>query len=117
MQWTAVLRCVETNEELTSLLDRQRWTLAAVGVPGVLLAVFFAHSSCGVDRIEISAGDAAFDTDTLKVPAEGPFAIVFKNNDSGIEHGFAIYESREAAKGGDDSTLQPRLRAVPIRKS
>jgi hypothetical protein len=31
---------IETNEELTSLLDRKRWILAGVGVPGVFLKGF-----------------------------------------------------------------------------
>jgi len=42
--------------------------------------------------IEISASRIAFDTDTLEVPANTPFQIVFANNDAGIPHNVAIHE-------------------------
>ncbi|HSW41419.1 MAG TPA: cupredoxin domain-containing protein, partial [Patescibacteria group bacterium] len=42
--------------------------------------------------IEISAAGIAFDTDTLEVPANRPFQIVFANNDAGIPHNVAIHE-------------------------
>ncbi|HSW41415.1 MAG TPA: hypothetical protein VLM76_02785, partial [Patescibacteria group bacterium] len=40
----------------------------------------------------ISAQGIAFDTDTLEVPANTPFQIVFANNDAGIPHNVAIHE-------------------------
>jgi plastocyanin len=42
--------------------------------------------------IEISAQGIAFDKDTLTVPADTPFQIVFANNDAGIPHNVAIHE-------------------------
>jgi plastocyanin len=42
--------------------------------------------------IQISASGIAFDTDTLEVPADTPFQIVFTNNDAGIPHNVAIHE-------------------------
>ena len=42
--------------------------------------------------LEISAQGIAFDTDTLEVPANTPFTIVFANNDAGIPHNVAIHE-------------------------
>ena len=42
--------------------------------------------------LTISAQGIAFDTDTLEVPANTPFQIVFTNNDAGIPHNVAIHE-------------------------
>ena len=42
--------------------------------------------------LTISASGIAFDTDTLEVPADTPFKIVFTNNDAGIPHNVAIHE-------------------------
>ena len=42
--------------------------------------------------VTISASGIAFDTDTLEVPADTPFQIVFANNDAGIPHNVAIHE-------------------------
>ena len=42
--------------------------------------------------LTISAQGIAFDTDTLEVPADTPFQIVFANNDAGIPHNVAIHE-------------------------
>ncbi len=43
-------------------------------------------------QVTISASGIAFDTDTLEVPADTPFQIVFANNDAGIPHNVAIHE-------------------------
>jgi len=43
-------------------------------------------------QLTISASGIAFDTDTLEVPADTPFQIVFANNDAGIPHNVAIHE-------------------------
>ena len=42
--------------------------------------------------IKITASGIAFDTDSLEVPANTPFQIVFTNNDAGIPHNVAIHE-------------------------
>ncbi len=42
--------------------------------------------------LTLTAQGIAFDTDTLAVPANTPFAIVFTNNDAGIPHNVAIHE-------------------------
>jgi plastocyanin/mono/diheme cytochrome c family protein len=42
--------------------------------------------------LTITASGIAFDTDTLEVPADTPFQIVFVNNDAGIPHNVAIHE-------------------------
>jgi len=42
--------------------------------------------------LTISAQNTAFDTDTLEVPANTPFQIVFTNNDAGIPHNVAIHK-------------------------
>ena len=46
----------------------------------------------GHGAVTISASGIAFDTDTLEVPADTPFQIVFTNNDAGIPHNVAIHE-------------------------
>jgi plastocyanin len=43
-------------------------------------------------QVTITASGIAFDTDTLEVPADTPFQIVFTNNDAGIPHNVAIHE-------------------------
>ena len=43
-------------------------------------------------QLTITASGIAFDTDTLEVPADTPFQIVFANNDAGIPHNVAIHE-------------------------
>ena len=43
-------------------------------------------------RSRSRASGIAFDTDTLEVPADTPFQIVFTNNDAGIPHNVAIHE-------------------------
>ena len=42
--------------------------------------------------LTITAAGIAFDTDTLEVPANTPFRIVFTNNDAGIPHNVAIHK-------------------------
>jgi plastocyanin len=42
--------------------------------------------------LTITASGIAFDTDSLEVPADTPFQIVFANNDAGIPHNVAIHE-------------------------
>ena len=42
--------------------------------------------------LAITASGIAFDTDSLEVPANTPFQIVFTNNDAGIPHNVAIHE-------------------------
>ncbi len=43
-------------------------------------------------QLTITASGIAFDTDSLEVPADTPFQIVFANNDAGIPHNVAIHE-------------------------
>jgi plastocyanin len=43
-------------------------------------------------QLTLTASGIAFDTDTLEVPADTPFQIVFTNNDAGIPHNVAIHE-------------------------
>jgi len=64
-------------------------------------------------RIEIAAENVAFDTGTLEVPAGEAFTIVFNNNDSGVSHSFAIYESQEAAEGDDDPIAATEITSGP----
>ena len=42
--------------------------------------------------LTLTAAGIAYDTDTLEVPADTPFRIVFTNNDAGIPHNVAIHE-------------------------
>jgi plastocyanin len=42
--------------------------------------------------LKLTAAGIAYDTDTLEVPANTPFQIVFTNNDAGIPHNVAIHK-------------------------
>ena len=42
--------------------------------------------------LTLTAQGIAYDTDSLEVPADTPFTIVFTNNDAGIPHNVAIHE-------------------------
>jgi plastocyanin len=69
-------------------------------VPGVRHAPAGAPTAAPSDggnggetvTLTITASGIAFDTDTLEVPADTPFQIVFVNNDAGIPHNVAIHE-------------------------
>jgi plastocyanin len=43
-------------------------------------------------QLTLTASGIAYDTDSLEVPANTPFQIVFTNNDAGIPHNVAIHE-------------------------
>jgi plastocyanin len=51
--------------------------------------------------IEISAQGIAFDTDTLTVPADTPFQIVFTNYDAGIPHNVEILQDGQSIWMGE----------------
>jgi plastocyanin len=42
--------------------------------------------------LKLTAQGIAYDTDSLEVPANTPFLIVFTNNDAGIPHNVAIHK-------------------------
>ena len=48
--------------------------------------------------LQVSAMNAAFDTDCLAAPAGSPFKIVFDNMDPGVAHNISIYTDETAAK-------------------
>ena len=48
--------------------------------------------SGAVVQLTLTASGIAYDTDSLEVPADTPFQIVFTNNDAGIPHNVAIHE-------------------------
>jgi len=48
--------------------------------------------SGAVVQLTLTASGIAFDTDSLEVPADTPFQIVFANNDAGIPHNVAIHK-------------------------
>jgi mono/diheme cytochrome c family protein/plastocyanin len=45
-----------------------------------------------VVQLKLTASGIAYDTDSLEVPANTPFQIVFTNNDAGIPHNVAIHK-------------------------
>jgi plastocyanin len=49
-------------------------------------------SGGAVVQVTLTASGIAYDTDTLEVPANTPFQIVFTNNDAGIPHNVAIHK-------------------------
>ena len=48
--------------------------------------------SGAVVQLTLTASGIAYDTDSLEVPADTPFQIVFTNNDAGIPHNVAIHK-------------------------
>ena len=70
-------------------LPRARATPAPSGAPRLGGPV---DGGGGGDASRSRAQGIAFDTDTLEVPANTPFTIVFTNNDAGIPHNVAIHE-------------------------
>jgi plastocyanin len=48
--------------------------------------------SGAVVQVTLTASGIAYDTDSLEVPADTPFQIVFTNNDAGIPHNVAIHK-------------------------
>ncbi len=70
-----------------------------------------------VVEITLTASGIAFDTDSLEVPADTPFKIVFANNDAGIPHNVAIHEgSPDRARGLEGRDLQ-RGRDPDLRRA
>jgi cytochrome c oxidase subunit 2 len=67
--------------------------------------------------LKITASGIAFDTDTLEVPADTPFQIVFANNDAGIPHNVAIHEGSPTGPavwtGEIFNGVEPRTYDVP----
>ena len=67
--------------------------------------------------LKLTAQGIAYDTDTLEVPANTPFQIVFTNNDAGIPHNVAIHKDsptgparlggRHLQRGGDADLRRP----------
>ena len=51
-----------------------------------------AAAAAATVTLKITRPGIAFDTDSLEVPANTPFQIVFTNNDAGIPHNVAIHE-------------------------
>lgn len=71
--------------------------------------------------VEISAKDIAFDTDELTLAADTQTEITFENNDSGIPHNVAIYESEAAQDdvfvGDIFNGVETRTYSVPAIES
>ena len=71
----------------------------------------------GAVQLTITASGIAYDTDSLEVPADTPFQIVFTNNDAGIPHNVAIHkdsptgaaglDGRHLQRGGDPDLRRP----------
>ena len=70
-----------------------------------------------VVQITLTASGIAYDTDSLEVPADTPFQIVFANNDAGIPHNVAIHEGSptgpEVWKGEIFNGVETRTYDVP----
>jgi plastocyanin len=64
--------------------------------------------------LEISASDSlSFNVDTLEVAAGEPFSVTFDNQDTGVQHNFALYESEDEAHGGGDPIAATDLAPGP----
>jgi len=70
-----------------------------------------------VVQVTLTASGIAYDTDSLEVPADTPFQIVFTNNDAGIPHNVAIHEGSptgpEVWKGEIFNGVETRTYDVP----
>ena len=67
--------------------------------------------------VALTASGIAYDTDTLEVPANTPFQIVFTNNDAGIPHNVSIHKDSptgtEVWKGDIFNGVETRTYDVP----
>jgi plastocyanin len=70
-----------------------------------------------VVQVTLTASGIAYDTDSLEVPADTPFQIVFTNNDAGIPHNVAIHKDSptgpEVWKGDIFNGVETRTYDVP----
>jgi plastocyanin len=70
-----------------------------------------------VVQVTLTASGIAYDTDSLEVPANTPFQIVFTNNDAGIPHNVAIHKDSptgpEVWKGDIFNGVETRTYDVP----
>ena len=67
-------------------------TPAPSGAPSATPSAAPSEAPGATVTLTITAAGIAFDTDSLEVPANTPFQIVFTNNDAGIPHNVAIHE-------------------------
>ena len=95
------------------LRSRRPFTIAAVGIGGLLVILFlmvfkptfgiggseaFACPPSSADRVSICAvDDQSFVRDVVRAPAGSPFEIRFENADEGTPHNVAIYTDESAA--------------------
>lgn len=56
--------------------------------------------AAGAQQIAIVAKDLLFDRDEITVEPGSQIVVSFDNQDNGVPHNWALYESREAAEGG-----------------
>ena len=70
--------------------------------------------AAGAQQIEIVGKDILFDLDEITVESGTQVEIVFDNQDAGIFHNWAFYESRDAAESGALAIAGSPIEAGPL---
>jgi plastocyanin len=97
------------------LLSGRPWTVAAVGIGGLGLILYFmlfkptlglapettAAAAPTGPAVRVAAEELSFTTDRLSAPAGKDFRIVFDNRASGIAHNVSVYDDGSAIEQGE----------------
>jgi cytochrome c oxidase subunit 2 len=65
-------------------------------------------------QVDIVSKDSTFDLDEISVKAGSPVLVVFDNQDEGVFHNWALYESQAAADEGGDPMATSELEKGPV---
>jgi cytochrome c oxidase subunit 2 len=73
-----------------------------------------ATPSGEVQTVSIIGKDLLFDLDTITVEAGRPVTVSFDNQDAGILHNWALYNSQSDAEGGGSPIVGSEIEAGPV---
>ncbi len=87
---------------------------ATPSVSELCLQTFAAATPGPASLLEISANSlTSFNVDALEAPAAEPLSVTFDNQDSGVQHNFALYEDEGDAEGGAKPIAATELEPGP----
>lgn len=72
------------------------------------------EAAADAQRLEIAGKDSLFDLDVMTVEPEREVVVVFDNQDTGVSHNWALYESREAAESGAEPIAASPIEEGPV---
>lgn len=70
--------------------------------------------AAGVQEVTVVGKDLKFDTNEITVEGGRQVDIIFDNQDNGIPHNWALYESQEAADNGEASIVASEIETGPV---